>query len=156
VKVHDLFESDDWDAHIERAVKQKAGVIPWVREEDGIKMLFVISSDPRYNGPDPAIIKGSLDKGETPKQGALRECEEEVGIPASKFKGLYKLPTRKVQGNTAAYKMTVFAGELEKRPTLKLDKKEIGEALWLTLQEFQRLGRKTHEPFVNDLVRWAQ
>ena len=151
MKVAQLLEAVD-----EMKVKVKAGIIPWVREEDDIRMLFVTSSDPRFNGPDPAIIKGSVDKGETPKQAALRECLEEVGISADKFKGLYKLPEREVAGQFKSYKLVVFAGELKKRPKLKFNDKEIGRADWLTLEEFQRVGRETHEPFANDLVRWAQ
>jgi 8-oxo-dGTP diphosphatase len=56
-------------------VKAAGGVV--VRESDG-KLEVAVVHRPRYD--DWSIPKGKLDPGESFKQGALREVEEETGL----------------------------------------------------------------------------
>ena len=56
-------------------VKASGGVV-WRRGEDGPEIVIV--HRPRYD--DWSLPKGKLDKGESWKEAALREVEEEVGL----------------------------------------------------------------------------
>ena len=65
----------------EVALTQKAGIIPYYIDEDGIPMMmFMVPSNPNYGGTEYQIAKGHIDKGETHYKAAIREGKE--GQPA--------------------------------------------------------------------------
>lgn len=59
----------------DEAVVRAAGVIPWRRRKGHLELLLV--HRPRYD--DWSFAKGKCDDGESDKQCALRELEEETG-----------------------------------------------------------------------------
>lgn len=156
MRLTQLFEVSDDDyspEHLakERSLKFKAGVIPFVRENGIIRGLFVISSDPKFGGTDPAIIKGGPDEGETPRETALREMTEEVGIPQSLVADAEEIFVGEIKGLLASYKMHVFAVELKSKPDVHVDGVEIASAVWMSIEEFMIKGRESQRKIVANL-----
>ena len=61
--------------------KDKAGLIPFYREEDGtIKFLMMVASNPQFGGYKPMISKGSVEDDEQVQECAIREAVEELGL----------------------------------------------------------------------------
>jgi 8-oxo-dGTP pyrophosphatase MutT (NUDIX family) len=149
MKLDSLFE---YGADDETKLKYKAGVIPYVKVGDEIEMLFVISSNPAFGGPDPGIIKGGADDGETPKETAIREMKEEVGIDENLIVEVEEVFTDRLRGLVSEYKFHVFACQLDKKPELKIDTFEIGEAVWMTIDDFNARGRKSQLHIVKQCI----
>lgn len=156
MKLHELKEAGVYSAdHLEaeKILSYKAGIIPWMMVDGEMKMLFVISSNPSYGGPDPGIIKGGADAGEQPIDTAIREMVEEVGIKPSRLIGTPKLiAADKVTGLTSTYTFHVFGCEV-KPAKIKIDRTEIKAVEWLTQEEFTVKGRKSHRQYVDKLVK---
>jgi 8-oxo-dGTP pyrophosphatase MutT (NUDIX family) len=55
-------------------VHKAAGIIPYIREDDGLKFLLV------KNSIGWEFPKGSIEEGESQLEAAKREAEEEVGL----------------------------------------------------------------------------
>ena len=153
IQLYEVSDDDYSPEHLakERSLKFKAGVIPFVRENGIIRGLFIISSDPKFGDTDPAIIKGGPDEGETPRETALREMTEEVGIPQSLVTDAEEIFVGEVKGLLASYKMHVFAVELKSKPNVHIDKNEIASAVWLTVEEFLHKGRESQRKIVQKL-----
>jgi len=150
MKLHEIHNTDYSSHHYspehlysELNMRYKAGVIPWLKDSTGnIVMLFVRSSDPAYGGPDFGIIKGGADEGEEPKQTAIREMEEEVGIKESSIKKLTLISDDVIKGLLAPYKFYVYGAEASS-DKFKIDSHEIAEARWMSYGEYLKVGRKS-------------
>ena len=78
---------------------------------------------------------GNIDKGESPKKAALRELQEEVGIPQSKIKVLHRFNYRLGARHTVwAFILNVTG----KRPKIKLDPLESSKFQWMPLWKLQK------------------
>lgn len=126
----------------ESKLKFKAGIVPYVIQNGIIKMLFIISSDPSYGGTQPCIAKGGADPGETPQQTAVREGEEEIGFPAAIYAQIYPSAKERIAGMTSSYDFYVFAGQLKAVPNKIPFGPEVGSVHWLSMEEYQKVGRK--------------
>lgn len=122
-------------------VKQKAGVIPYVKTEDGIIMLFMKPSDPAYGGPHYQIAKGEVDPGETSLSAALREGEEELGLLPSNVKNIKKLVTERMTGMDGSYIITIYAAEVNSPDHFGKPHYETQSTKWVTAEEFRAVGR---------------
>jgi 8-oxo-dGTP pyrophosphatase MutT (NUDIX family) len=120
----------------------KAGVIPYIIENDQIKMLFVISSNVWFGGKQPGIAKGGAEANEKPIETAMRECEEEIGLTKENFSSIIEGAKEFIQGEASSYPFYVYAAKLESVPQIRLSD-EIGAVTWLTMEEFRQIGRKS-------------
>ena len=133
--------------------KSRAGLIPFLRREDGtLQYLMMVSSDPKFGGPRPMISKGKIEAGETPIEAAVREAEEELGFkirnargaPALLFDGRQEL-------YSGAYHLTVYGVEIQDRYDFDKWCDETEYTLWMSLEEFRAKGRRDHMKFVEAL-----
>ena len=132
----------------------KAGLIPYVVEDRLIKMLFMVSSDARFGGPDPMISKGNIDPGETPEQAAIREAEEELGLQLSNLiEHPFLISSEKIAGMNDEYVMNIYACQVKDKNTFSTPHYETAYTLWLTLEEFHQIGRTLHQPIVRKTIR---
>lgn len=132
---------------------RKAGIIPFIRTEKGIEMLFVRSSDPDFGGPDPMIAKGHVDKGETPEQAAIREGGEEAGLKQSNFAGRpFLVQDQEIRGMTSTYLMRILAVEVKSKDDFGPFHYETAETMWMTGEEYEHRGRRSQLGFVQALL----
>lgn len=122
----------------------RAGVIPFYVNENGkIEMNFMIPSDTKYGGSDPQFCKGKIEKGENEEDAAIREAVEELGLRESNvewfsYLGIYL-------GRTYIYICEVKDKDAFDKPHY-----ETAETMWLTLEEFENIGRDLHKPVIRE------
>ncbi len=119
----------------------RAGVIPFIRENDEIYMLFMKPSSPKYGGDVFQVAKGKFEDGESAEEAALREGGEELGL----FKG--NISELKLVGEFLG-RITVFAAHVKDKGMFGDPHFETGETKWMTLDEFLADGRDLHKPVV--------
>jgi 8-oxo-dGTP pyrophosphatase MutT (NUDIX family) len=135
--------------------RARAGLIPYIREDDGtLKYLMMVSSDPKFGGPRPMISKGKIEDGEGPLAAAVREAEEELGFQVRNARGLPRLIFEGRQALfSGAYHLTVYGVEVMSRWDFGKWCDETEYTLWMSLDEFRAQGRKDHVKFVEELER---
>lgn len=133
MKIAELFEGSK---------NGKAGCIPY--DHDG-RMLFMISSDPSFGGPDPMIAKGHVDAGETYEQAGVREAEEELGLKRSNIvQGTLELGWKgELAGMTGSYPFEVYMCNIDDVVDFNEPHYETKEVVWMTLEDFSMKGRKS-------------
>lgn len=130
----------------------KAGIIPFIRTEKGVEMLFMVSSDPDFGGPDPMISKGHVDPGESPDQAAIREGEEELGLKQSNFAGSpFLVMDEQITGLQSTYVMRILAVEIKNKEDFGQFHYETERVEWMTAEEFMRHGRRSQRMFITKL-----
>lgn len=124
----------------------RAGLLPYVIEDGVIKFLFMKPSDHRYGGDRFQIAKGKVEAGETSEQAAIREASEELGLVVDNI----HTPTflGEFLGRTSVYMAAVKNKDLFVEPC-----SETSDTEWLTLAEYQSVGRALHLPIVQDAAR---
>lgn len=134
---------------LESSTIAKAGIIPFIKTEKGIEMLFMVTSNAKYGGPDPMIAKGHVDEGETPEQAAVREGGEELGLKPSNFAGSpFLVEDATTQGLDATYIMRILAVEVKSKTDFDKPHYETEYTVWMTAEEYARRGRKNQLGFV--------
>ena len=94
--------------------RPRAGIYPVYRNGNGeLWVCLMIPSDPAYGGPQPQMGKGGVDDGQTPKQGAVREGEEELGLRQSNMGPVELITVDTISGLDATYDLHVFAAEVK-------------------------------------------
>lgn len=133
---------------------KKAGVIPYIRTERGVEMLFMVTSDAKFGGPDPMIGKGNIDPGETPEQAGLREGHEELGLKESNFANTpFLVKDLEIQGLCGdPYTMRIFAVEVKSKDDFDVPHYETDHTVWMTGVEYFNKGRKNQWEFVSVLM----
>lgn len=124
----------------------RAGLLPYIVEDGIIRFLLMKPSDAKYGGEEFQIAKGKIEDGETAEQAAIREAEEELGLVASNITGVELLGT--YLGRTEFFIAEVSDKYLFNEPCF-----ETGETCWLTLQEFDLIGRSLHLTILKDAMR---
>jgi 8-oxo-dGTP pyrophosphatase MutT (NUDIX family) len=124
----------------------RAGVIPYVIEDNQIKMMFMVPSDPTYGGSLPQIAKGRVEDGETTEAAGLREAQEELGLFIGNIKRTEELGV--FMGRT-----TVYVSKVKDRDMFGSPCFETSDVKWMTLEEFMVDGRPLHVPVVQAAVR---
>lgn len=124
----------------------RSGVIPYIIENDEIKMLFMKPSDPKFGGSEFQIAKGKHEEGEDALEAGLREAGEELGLFKGNIVESYDLGT--FMGRTSVYVVKVKDKELFGDPCF-----ETSETRWMTPEEFACEGRDLHKPVVKAAVR---
>lgn len=138
------------------AIEPRAGLVPYIHDTGGqIRYLTMISSSPIYGGPRPMISKGKVEDGETTKQAAYREAEEELGLKLSNVDGKgFLVADEYVTLRSANYQLTVYAVEVISKYNFNMWGSETGAIEWLTLEEFRQRGRKDHLKYIEAIERW--
>lgn len=124
----------------------RAGVIPFVKEGDEVRMMFMKPSKPKYGGDTFQIAKGKQEEGEDIKDTALREAKEELGLFEGNIKQLDKVG--EFLGRTSVYIAHIKDKTMFGDPHF-----ETGEIAWLTEDEFMDVGRDLHKPVVKAAYR---
>ena len=125
----------------------RAGLVPFIIEDDNISMMFMTPADPNYGGNNPQIAKGKIDPGENAKQAAVREASEELGLFKPNIDGkIYHLG--RFLGRTDVYFCKIKDKEQFGDPHY-----ETGKVSWLSPEEFDDQGRSLHKPVINAVVR---
>jgi len=122
----------------------RAGMIPFVIENNEIYFLFMKPSDPAYGGDKFQIAKGGIEANETPEKAAIREGKEELGVKLNNVEKVYRMFITKVSGMLATYDMHIYTAKLKNRNLDKHDF-ETGEVKWLTVDEFKRIGKNSNK-----------
>lgn len=145
-----LYEQDNEESQ----QKIKAGFIPYIFENNVLKLMFMISSDPEFGGAAPMIAKGHVEAGETPAVGGFREAEEELGLKRSNIAGKIKLGwSGTLTGNTDTYKFFVYFGRVKDKTDFNEPDAETERVVWLTPEEFEKEGRDTQRHIVKAIVK---
>lgn len=133
---------------------KKAGVIPYIRTDRGVEMLFMVTSDAKYGGPDPMIGKGIIDPGETPEQAGLREGHEELGLKESNFANTpFLVKDSEIQGLCGdPYAMRILAVEVKNKEDFDVPHYETDHTVWLTYDEYFQRGRENQREYVSGLI----
>ena len=132
-----LFESVD-------LVQKRAGIIPYIIESGEVKMLFFIPSDPAYGGDKFQIAKGRVDQGEEVEKTAIREAEEELGLKKENIKSVTLVGKEVISGmDNYKYDFYLYVTEVYNREDFDDFGYETGEIGWLTMDEYEKQGRKS-------------
>lgn len=100
--------------------------------ENGDKLLLT-----KYSGRDYtryALVAGFIEIGETPEQAVKREVMEEVGVKVKDIRYYASQPW----GVSGGLLMGYFA-TLDGSPEITLDTDELAEAVWLDIEEVEKL-----------------
>ncbi len=134
----------------EKKLIYRAGLIPYIVEDNNnIKMMFMVPSDPDFGGPLPQISKGKVEGEETNEQAAIREAQEELGL----FKG--NIITINEVGNFMGRTM-VYVAKIKNHSLFGEPSFETEKTMWMTLNEFIENGRELHKPVVKAAYRKIQ
>lgn len=138
-------------------VKIKAGVIPFIRTKQGIKMMFMTPSNPKFGGDSPCIAKGGVGHGENIKSAAFREAGEELGLRSSNFLNKpFFVGKNKIDGMKNQYELHIYSVEVKNIKDFGQHDYEVGRIDWLTLDEYKRVGRSSQLNFVQAVVNNAK
>jgi 8-oxo-dGTP diphosphatase len=101
-------------------------------------LLVRNSYQPYWSSPG-----GSVEKGESPLNAVVRECEEEIGLQINANEVVL------VQESTLRFrfrsdKVSIFEWHALDRPNIKLDFREIIEAKWLDFNDARQLDLVPH------------
>lgn len=130
--------------------RARAGLIPYMRGEDSLQYLMMVSSDPKFGGPRPMISKGKIEPMEGTLDAAVREAEEELGLKRRNIRqgSIRELADERVVLHSGAYDLTLFSCEIVDRYDFGKWCDETDYILWMTLDEFRENGRKDHVKYV--------
>lgn len=133
----------------------RAGLIPFMRgEDDTLRYLMMVSSDPKFGGPRPMISKGKIEIGESKLEGAVREAEEELGFKARNARGPFlDVADERVHLHSGSYDLAVFGVEVMDKYDFDKWCDETEFTTWMTLDSFKQKGRKDHVKYVEILER---
>lgn len=125
----------------------RAGLIPFIQVGDDIEMMFMKPSNSKYGGTRFQIAKGKVEDGETFKEAAVREAEEELGFTMLNSSGIiYNLG--KFLGRTQIFTVQVKNKDMFTKPHF-----ETGNTSWMTEDQYLKLGRDLHKPIVQAAYR---
>lgn len=133
--------------------RARAGLIPYMWENNQLQYLMMVSSDPKFGGPRPMISKGKIEAGEGTLQGAIREAQEELGLKRTNIREgtIQDLADERVILHSGTYDLTLFSCEIIDRYDFDKWCDETEYVTWMTLEEFRDQGRKDHIKFVEKL-----
>ena len=106
-------------------------------EWDG-KVLYLKRHADKPYGETWGLPAGKIEKGENPRQAAVREVFEEVGIKLDP-QNLQEVSIAYLDVNGLHYLFHSFRARLEKAPQIVLEPQAHTEAKWLTIEEALRL-----------------
>lgn len=124
----------------------RAGIIPYIIQNNEVYMLFMKPSNPKYGGDKYQIAKGKIDEGENSIQAAKREGLEELGLFSGNIIETYDLGV--VLGRTY-----VYVAKIKDKNAFGDPHFETGSTSWMNLSEFLSEGRELHRPVIKAAYR---
>lgn len=109
---------------------QDAAVLaPVYRDPEGaLRLVLVRRSEGGVHGGQIALPGGRRDEADaSPVDTALREAEEEIGLPRSAVRVLATLPV--FETRSTGFRITPFLGRIERPVTWRPDEREVAEVL---------------------------
>ncbi len=115
--------------------KQACVMFTIVHKENTLHLLLTKRTDTvEYHKGQISFPGGMVDDGDhSPEHAALRELEEEVGIPSSSVTILGTLDDIHIP---TGFVVTPFVGYIETLPELHTNKDEVAELLFIPLEKF--------------------
>ncbi len=137
-------------------MKKSAGVLVYQRSNDGIKVLIVHSSG-REDLEPWSIPKGEFNPPEstagkfkeTPRQAAVREVQEELGISVQST-DLVCLGASTYRNKSK--RVYCFCCEVQSAPNLVLDEREIKRAEFFSIEDAKRKLHEAQTVFLDRLL----
>jgi 8-oxo-dGTP pyrophosphatase MutT (NUDIX family) len=139
---------------IKKQASPRAGIIPyfWDESKSDYVYMFMVPSIAKYGGPNIQIAKGKIDKGENAFQAGIREGTEELGLVHSNMAEQPFLISEFLQVTSAdEYFLHVYAVNIKDRKKFNKPHFETKFTTWVTNEQFQQIGRKSHKHIVNEL-----
>lgn len=127
--------------------KRRAGVIPFYFDNGVMKMLFMRPSNPTYGGAEFQIAKGVIEDGESPRNAAIREGMEELGLIEDNIKMGEVYPL-----GCWLHTIEIFAVHVVDPHRFNEFDHETAETRWMTLREYGSHGRTLQEPIIEHAV----
>lgn len=118
--------------------------IPVICDGDELSLLFEVRASHMKTQPgDVCFPGGHIEEGETPLESALREMEEEIGIPGSSVEVLGQFDT--LYG-FSGYSLFTYIVKVDKSAldNLKLSENEVGEVFTAPLKFFKETPPKDY------------
>lgn len=118
--------------------------IPLICDGDELSLLFEVRASHMKTQPgDVCFPGGHIEEGETPLESALREMEEEIGIPQSSVEVLGQFDT--LYG-FSGYSLFTYVVKVDKSSlyNLKLSENEVGEVFTVPLKFFKETPPKDY------------
>ena len=128
------------------------------RVEEGICKFLIIKRREPYHSYDWQMVSGTLEKGETPIQAALREIKEETGLIPDRFYSADDVEVFYDFRENRMILVPVFAGFVDTEQKVVLSEEHI-DFKWITADEAdhflifnhqKKMLRKIKEQFVNN------
>lgn len=119
--------------------------IPLVETKEGPSLLFEVRASKLKTQPgDICFPGGNIEEGETPLQCALREMEEEIGIPASEVNVLGQFDT--LYG-FSGYTLYTFVTELDKGllERIRINEDEVEEVFTVPVEFFEKNAPENYD-----------
>jgi len=131
---------------------EKAGIIPYRHDGNELRMMFMISSDPKYGGPLPQISKGHVElTDESSMDAAIREGQEELGLKLENTRYERHSVFNIMKGTIKGEKESTFAlYAVEVNDEFNFDQPhfETSATVWMTASQFMANGREEHKELV--------
>lgn len=124
----------------------RAAIIPFIVEDNKLLMKFMKPTDTEFGGDAFQLAKGRVELNETNEQAAIREGQEELGLFTGNIVQIEEV------GNFMG-RTTVFIAEIKDREMFGEPSFETAETSWMTLEEFNEVGRELHRPVVEAAYR---
>lgn len=125
----------------------RAGMIPFIIEDDEIQMFFMKPSKAKYGGDVFQIAKGKMEEGEDAQETATREAQEELGLFTGNIEGDI------IDLGTFLGRTTVFLCQIKDKDLFGIPHYETSETAWMTEDEFLQSGRDIHKPVIKAAIR---
>lgn len=123
-----------------------AVLVPFVSRTDGWRLVLTRRTEGlRRHGGEIAFPGGRVDPGEEPRETALRETQEELGIPSEKVEILGPLPL--VTTNVSRYVICPWVA-IVPPAIFTPSPEEIAEVIEVPLERFSSPTVRRHQRFV--------
>lgn len=124
--------------------RASAVMIPLVEKEEGLFLLFEKRANGIRQGGEVCFPGGRIDPGEKPEQAALREMEEELGLPPNRVTLLGQFDTLH---NYTGVTIHTFVGQIEQSDLehIVIQESEVEQIFLVPLQFFL-----DNKPYVYD------
>lgn len=131
-----------FDSKVDALVRRSCGIIPFQRTPEGIRYLLLLQTNGFWSFP-----KGHMEPFETEEITALRELQEETGLPARLIAGFREMVSYPMH-NGRTKQVVLFPGEVTGE--ILLQQEEAVDFRWAAKEEAKQL---LHPDFSNVMDR---